>query len=308
MRKTCLEMIHELARQDERVIFIGSDLGSGTLQAFKKEFPNRFYMEGICEANILGMATGFALDGKIVYVNTIASFLTRRSYEQIVVDLCMHNANVRLIGNGGGLVYGPLGPTHQAIEDLTIMGILPNMTVIAPADANEMAMLMPETINHNGPIYIRLGKGYDPVVTQNLTNFRIGQAYSYRSGSDALVITTGITLQIALSAADDLKSQGIEISVLHLPTIKPLDKNTIRDFITSIPNVLTVEEHLVNGGLGTLIADLILQTNIPRVKHFTKIGIPNKFSSQYGSQQELMDSYGINIDNIKQKIVKMLSP
>ncbi len=299
-------MVHTLARQDERVFFIGSDLGSGTLQAFKEEFPKRFYMEGISEANILGMATGFALDGKIVYVNTIASFLTRRSYEQIVIDLCLHNANVRLIGNGGGLVYGPLGPTHQAIEDFAITRVLPNMTVLAPADANEMAMMMPETLNHQGPIYIRLAKGYDPVVTQSLLGFKIGHAYTYRAGSNALVITTGITLQIALSAADELERLGIEITVLHLPTIKPLDKNTIRDYITSIPYVLTVEEHIVTGGLGTTIADFIMQTSNPGVKQLKKIGIPDQFSTQYGTQQELLNSYGINKDNIMLQIRRML--
>src|SRR5438105_2644748 len=121
MRKTCLDMVYELAKGDDRVVFIGSDLGVGTLKQFKEQIPDRFFMEGISEANLIGMATGMALEGRVVYVNTIATFLTRRCFEQVVVDLCLHNVPVRLIGSGGGLVYAPLGPTHEAIEDLAIM-------------------------------------------------------------------------------------------------------------------------------------------------------------------------------------------
>src|SRR6266705_2239124 len=142
MRKTSLDMVYELARKDKRVFFIGSDLGIGTLKQFKEEMPERFFMEGVSEANIVGMAAGLALEGKIVYINTIATFLTRRCFEQVALDLCLHKANVRLIANGGGVVYAPLGPTHEAIEDIAIFRALPNMTIIAPGDANEMRRFM----------------------------------------------------------------------------------------------------------------------------------------------------------------------
>src|SRR5213592_860492 len=131
MRKTCLDMVYELARKDERIFFIGSDLGIGTLKQFKAEMPDRFLMEGVSEQSIVGVAAGLALEGKIVYVNTIATFLTRRCFEQVVLDLCLHDVKVRLIGHGGGLVYAPLGPTHLAIEDIAILRAIPNMTVIA---------------------------------------------------------------------------------------------------------------------------------------------------------------------------------
>src|SRR6266566_6388611 len=159
MRKTCLDMVYELARKDKRIFFMGSDLGIGTLKAFKAEMPDRFFMEGVSEANIVGMAAGLALEGKIVYVNTIATFITRRCFEQVVLDVGLHNANVRLIASGGGVAYAPLGPTHLAIDDLAIMRTIPNMTVVAPCDADEMRRLMPLTLAHDGPIYIRLGKG-----------------------------------------------------------------------------------------------------------------------------------------------------
>ena len=137
MRKTSLESIYKLAKVDERVLFIGSDLGAGVLENMRQDMPDRWFMEGISEQHIIGMAAGLALEGFIPYVNTIATFLTRRCFEQIVIDLSLHSLPVRLIGNGGGVVYAPLGPTHQAIEDIAIMRVIPNMTVVAPCDADE---------------------------------------------------------------------------------------------------------------------------------------------------------------------------
>ena len=206
MRRACLDQVHALARGDPRVVFIGSDLGPGTLDAFKAEMPERFFMEGVSEQAVIGMAAGMAMEGYVPYVNTIATFLTRRCYEQIAVDLCLHNLPVRLIGNGGGLVYAPLGPTHLATEDMAIMRALPNMTVVAPADAEEMRRFMPTTLEHQGPIYIRLAKGYDPVVTNDTAPFQIGRAVPMREGSDALLVTTGITLRNALEAAESLSA------------------------------------------------------------------------------------------------------
>src|SRR5215469_1840527 len=146
MRKTCLDCVYEIAKIDPRVFFIGSDLGIGTLKQFKTEMPERYFMEGVSEANLIGMSAGLALEGKIVYANTIATFLTRRCFEQIVLDLGLHRAKVRLLGNGGGLVYAPLGPTHLAIDDIAILRAVPNMTIVAPCDAEEMKRLMPLTV------------------------------------------------------------------------------------------------------------------------------------------------------------------
>ena len=234
MRQMCLNMVYELAKEDPRIFFVGSDLGAATLDNFKQEIPERFLMEGVSEANIIGLSTGLALEGKIPYVNTIATFITRRCFEQVVLDASLHDVNVRLIGNGGGLVYAPLGPTHLAIEDLAIMRAIPNMTIVAPADADEMRRLMPQTVDHQGPIYIRLAKGYDPIVSNENVQFQIGKAIPMRQGSDALIITTGITLKLALEAADVLNNQGIDTAVLHVHTLKPLDVDGIlEDFVHS---------------------------------------------------------------------------
>ena len=306
MRKTCLDMVYELAKNDHRVVFIGSDLGAGTLNIFKEEMPDRFFMEGISEANIIGLASGLAMEGKIPYVNTIASFITRRAYEQIVLDVCLHNLNVRLIGNGGGLVYAPLGPTHMTIEDIAIMRCLPNMTVVAPADANEMKQFMMKTIDYPGPIYIRLAKGYDHVVTRQGEPFEIGKAVVMAEGKDALVFTTGITLKIAIETADELKSKGIQITVIHLPTVKPIDNDVIVDYINEIPAIITIEEHSVIGGLGSALGEIILEESFLDTKKFRRIGICDLFPDEYGSQSSLMDRFLINRNHLVETILQLI--
>jgi transketolase len=291
-------MVYEMAKDDERIFFIGSDLGAGTMDNFRTEMPDRFFMEGISEANLIGMAAGLALEGKVPYVNTIATFITRRCFEQVVVDLCLHNANVRLIGNGGGLVYAPLGPTHLAIEDLAILRALPNMTVVAPADADEMRRLMPQTIDHEGPIYIRLAKGYDPIVTNDDVPFEIGKAIPMREGGDALIVTTGITLGVAQDAAQALSGRGIEATILHCHTVKPLDSEAILETLGRVPVVVTVEEHSAIGGLGSAVAEIVAEANFDTPKRFKRIGLPDLFPDEYGSQANLLEKYSITPENV----------
>jgi len=303
MRKTCLDMLCRLAEKDDRIIFIGSDLGYGTMERFKAEMPDRFFMEGVSEANVVGMAAGLALEGKIVYVNTIATFITRRCFEQIVLDLCLHNVNVRLIGNGGGLVYAPLGPTHEAIEDIAILRAVPRMTILAPADADEMRRLMPLTVDHRGPIYIRLGKGNDPIVTVDHVPFTIGKGILMRAGTDALLLTTGVTLRLALEAAEHLKEHQISVSVLHLPTIKPLDTEVILEHAGRVPVIVTVEEHTMIGGLGSAVAEVVAEANFQSPKRFKRIGIPDVFPEKYGSQSSLMEHYGISGEAVARTVL-----
>ena len=306
MRRTCLNMVYELAKKDDRIFFIGSDLGVGTLDNYKYEIPDRFFMEGISEANIIGMAAGMAMEGKIVYINTIATFITRRCYEQNVIDLGLHNTNVRLIGSGGGLVYAPLGPTHQATEDIAIMRAIPNMAVIAPADAEEMRRLMPQTVDYPGPIYIRLGKGGDPVVTPVNESFSIGKVIPIRSGSDVLILSTGVTLKFALEAADFLETIDVDTAILHVPTIKPLDIQTIKQYMEPVKAIVTIEEHTIIGGLGSAVAEVLAEANFMDRKLFKRIGIPDEFPDRYGSQDSLLDYYDISSDVLISTVRKLL--
>jgi len=307
MRKKCLDEVYELAKKDERIVFIGSDLGVGTLDRFKNELPDRFFMEGVSEANLVGMAAGLALEGKIVYVNTIATFLTRRCFEQNVLDLGLHNANVRLIANGGGVVYAPLGPTHLAIDDIAIMRAIPNMTVVAPCDANEMARLMPLTVEHRGPVYIRLGKGGDPIVSTDAAPFEIGRAISIIRGDDALLVSTGITLKIALDAAAGLQAQGISAGVLHMPTVKPLDVGAFLAHAAPVEAIVAIEEHSVIGGLGGALAEVDAEAAFDPAKRFKRIGIPDVFPHGYGSQATMMAHCGITAERTMVVVRELLA-
>lgn len=302
MRKRSLDMVHALARRDERVVFIGSDLSPNLLGEMKKEFPARYYMEGISEANVIGMAAGMALEGFIPYVNTIATFITRRCYEQVAIDLCLHDLPVRLIGNGGGYVYAPLGPTHQAIEDIAIMRVLPHMTVTAVCDADEMTRLMDATLDWPHPIYIRLGKGGDPVVSKAERGFEIGKAIDMidaeKGASDVLFVTTGVATTQALKAAGTLGADGVRCRLLHVHTIKPLDNEAIVQAAAKAGLVITVEEHTVLGGLGSAVLEALsdgLEGPLPPLK---RIGIPDRFSSHYGSQRALMEDCAIHAEGI----------
>ena len=213
MRKACLLSIYELARRDDRVVFIGSDITKQNLEKFSAEYPDRFFMEGIYEAHIIGMAAGLALNGKIPYINTIATFLTRRCYEQILVDLGLHNLPVRLLGSGGGTVYAPLGPTHLANEDIAILRAIPNMTIVAPCDADEMGRLMPQTLNWNGPVYVRMAKGGDRIVSSDKHRFEIGKAIPVREGSttrSAAAASAGFATPMPIPATMNPASRAVQ--------------------------------------------------------------------------------------------------
>lgn len=307
MRKRSLDMVYELAKKDERIVFIGSDLGAGTLDNFRKEIPSRFFMEGVSEANIVGMAAGMALEGRIVYVNTIATFLTRRCFEQVVLDLGLHNVNVRLIANGGGVVYAPLGPTHLAIDDIAIMRAVPNMTIVAPSDAEEMTRLMTQTVEHKGPMYIRLGKGGDPVVSTPEYPFQIGKAIAMTSGSDALLVTTGITLKIGLEAAEALKASGVGATVLHMHTVKPLDTAALLAHASRARAIVTIEEHTIVGGLGGAVAEVLAEAGTLGPKRFKRIGLPDVFPHGYGSQASMMQHYGITTEQTVATVNELLT-
>lgn len=308
MRQTCLQKVYELAKKDSRIFFVGSDLGFKTLAEFQEEMPDRFFVEGICEQASLGMAAGLAMEGKIVYYNTIAPFITRRAYEQVIVDICMHNANVRMIGNGGGVVYAPLGPTHFALEDIASMRVLPNMTILHPADAIEMARMMPATVDWKGPIYIRLARGHDPIVTEAWKNepFEIGKAVKVKEGSDVLIIETGICIRPALEASELLKSEGIEVEILHCPTIKPLDTEAIKKSVDRIDKIVTIEEGFIAGGLGSSVAEFLMEIGYDKPKKFKRIGLPDEFPRKYGNQAQLMGHYNITGEGVAKAVKDLL--
>lgn len=298
MRKTSLDYVYQLAKDDDRVVFIGSDLGPGVLDTMKKEMPERFFMEGVSEQHVIGMAAGLAMEGFIPYVNTIATFLSRRCYEQVALDLCLQKMPVRLIANGGGVVYAPLGPTHLAVEDIAIMRALPNMTIVAPCDAEEMKRFMASTLDWPHPIYIRLAKGGDEVVSREELGFKIGKAIMMQEPGDRLFITTGVMTQLALKASARLKEEGLSCGVMHMHTVKPLDHEALACWLPKVNRAVTVEEHTRIGGLGSAVLEFCSDEMPEQAAKIQRIGLPDCFATKYGSQDSLLEHMGISVDSL----------
>lgn len=284
-----------MATEDKNLIFIGSDLGFKVLADFARELPEQFYMEGISEANIIGMSAGLAMNGKTVFVNTIASFLTRRCYEQIAINLCLENLKVRLFANGGGLIYGPMGPTHTVIEDLALMSSLPHMAVIVPCDKKQMVELLEQTTDYLSPIYFRIARDNYPVITENYRT-KFGFPTVLKKGNFFALISIGYMSHIALKVANALSKNGLNIMVIDIHSLRPFEKDDFIDKISSLTHILTMEEHIRYGGLYSVVSDLILSENLPiRICCAT---LPNQFLEKYGEQDQLLSALGLDVEGI----------
>tara|TARA_X000001036_G_scaffold439880_1_gene492858 strand:+ start:1566 stop:2507 length:942 start_codon:yes stop_codon:yes gene_type:complete len=307
MRQASLRSVFKLAKRDKKIVFIGSDLGPGILEEMKQKFPERFFMEGVTEQGIIGMAAGLALEGYKPFVNNIGTFLTRRCYEQIVVDLAMHNLPVRLLANGAGYVYAPLGPTHLATDDISIMRCIPNMMVLSPCDAIEMEKLLLETQKFRNPIYIRMGKGGDKIITNKKTKLDIGKARIIKKSKTATFATTGVMAQIAIDASMTLKKKyNYDVGVVHFHTIKPLDEKNLFKILKDVKCLVSIEENNLIGGFGSSILESCNNHKIREVNKVHRIGLPDKFPENYGSQIELLKSQKINSEHIAKKMFLIL--
>lgn len=300
MRQTAVNMVEELARRDERVVFIGSDLSPGLLKSMQADMPERFFMEGVSEQHVVGMAAGLAMEGFIPYVNTIATFLTRRCFDQLAIDVCMENLPVRLLANGGGLVYAPLGPTHLAFEDMALLRALPNMAVVAPCDADEMRRLMNASLDWPGPLYIRMAKGGDPIVSRADAGFAIGRAIPMRPQGEIAFIATGAMTNRALAAAEMLATGGLSAGVLHCHTVKPLDGDAVRAATAGARLVVTVEEHTRIGGLGSAVAEWLVDGGAH--PPLLRLALPDAWPEGYGSQDHLLEQAGLQPTQIAARV------
>ena len=264
--------------------------------------PERWYMEGITEQNLIGMAAGLAMEGFIPYANTIATFITRRCYEQVAVDLCLHDLPVRLIGNGGGLVYAPLGPTHLAIEDIAIMRALPNMTVTAVCDAKEMMRLMNCTLDWPHPIYIRLAKGGDPIVSREEHGFAIGKAIPMReprARRAVVLMATGVMTTNCARRRGNPRQGRASTSRWCIST--PSSRSTRRrvlDFARDAQLVVTVEEGIKIGGFGSAVTDVMVEKLGRAMPPVMRLGLPDAFPHKYGLQEDLFEVYGLTAEQI----------
>jgi transketolase len=301
MRQAGLQEVYQLAKKDKRVVFIGSDLGHGTLTQMKEELPNQFFMEGISEQHLIGFAAGLAKQGFIPFVNTIATFFTRRANEQIAIDLALHQSHVILLASGGGMVYAPLGPTHTAIEDIATMSAIPGMRIACPADSLEMKEIVQTTIKEVGPWYVRFGKGGEPTITDESTK-RIDHLKFFGDiDSPIIILTTGITLHAAI----EFRSSNIRLAektcVVHVPILYNHYLETLVKQLHSARKVIVLEEHIPTGGLFTRLLHLANKFGID-ARNFHQRSLPFGYSQHYGSQKEHLDHNGLNGKGVLQSL------
>lgn len=285
----------ELGKKNPNVVALTSDLtGSLKMNDFEKEFPDRFIQVGIAEANMMGVAAGLAVGGKIPFTGTFANFSTGRVYDQIRQSIAYSNTNVKICASHAGLTLGEDGATHQMIEDLGMMKMLPNMTVISPCDYNETKAATLAVAAHHGPVYLRFGRPSWPVFTQPDEPFVIGKAKKMIEGKDVTIIATGHLVWKSIEAAAILEERGISAEVINIHTIKPLDEEAILASVSKTGCIVTAEEHLRNGGLGDSVAQLLAQT-LPSPMHFIAV---NDTFGESGKPLDLLIKYGLDVPNI----------
>jgi transketolase len=291
------------ARQDRKIIGLCADVtDSVRMAAFKKEFPERFVQLGVHEQLLAALGAGLALGGKIPFVAAYAAFSPGRAWEQIRTNICINNANVKIVGSHAGLATGPDGATHQSLEDIATMRVLANMTVIVPADAVEARQATLAAATHVGPVYLRLSREKSPVFTSAASKFRIGQARQLRDGRDCAIIACGPQVAAALEAADALARKGIGCLVLNSHTIKPLDEKAVVAAAAKCGAVVTVEDHQIIGGLGSAVAETLAR-ELPTPIEF--VGVQDRYGES-GSGQELWSKFGLDAAGIKKAVLKAL--
>ncbi len=295
-RQAFTNKLIELAQQDSNIIAVTSDArGSVTLNKFAEVLPQQFVEVGIAEQNAIGVSAGLALSGKKPFVCGPACFYSSRSYEQVKVDVAYSKTNVKIIGVSGGVSYGALGSTHHSLNDIAVMRVLPDMTVILPCDKYQTVILTEQLVHHVGPVFVRMGRGAVPdVYSDEKTRFEIGKANILLDGNDLTIIGTGETVFHCLEAGKALVKKGIKARVIDMHTIKPLDMDTIAKAAKETGKIITVEEHHIFGGLGSAVSEYIAQ-NCPVPLKI--IGFPDE-NAMHGSSSELFEYYGINAEGI----------
>jgi transketolase len=277
------------------VVAACADLTESTqMSLFKKEFPERFVEVGVAEQNLVTVGSGMAAMGKIPFVSSYAAFSPGRNWEQIRTTVCLNDQPVKIVGSHAGVSVGPDGATHQMLEDIALMRVLPNMVVIAPGDSLEAERATLAIASDPRPAYIRLAREATPIVTTDKTPFEIGKAYVYKAGKDLTIISTGTMTYQALAAAEKLEKDGIHAEVIHVPTIKPLDEKTIIASAKKTGKVITVEEGQIIGGLGGAIAELLSQTSPTKV---IRMGMQDRFGES-GKPDELLEHFGLTAKHI----------
>ncbi len=296
MRDTFVATLIEVAKEDKNIELITGDLGFGVLKPFWEQLPDRFTNAGIAEQNMTGIAAGMAMEGKTVFTYSIGNFPTLRCLEQIRNDCAYHDANVKIVCVGGGFVYGSLGMSHHATEDIAILRSLPNVTVLCPGDLVEAAEATKAIAKHPGTCYLRLGRGGEKRIHDKIDNFQIGKAIRIKEGNRVAIFSTGGMLDNATEAVNILNESGISTAQLSFPTVKPIDKEAILEYSEKCDIIVTCEEHNIVGGFGGAVSEVMAEN--PSKAKLLRIGLNDIYSCIVGSQTYLREKYGMGVESI----------
>lgn len=305
MRDAFVRGLNALAKAHEDVFLITGDLGFGVLNSFVEAFPDKYLNAGIAEQAMTGIAAGMALEGRTVFTYSIGNFPTLRAVEQIRNDCAYHHANVKVICVGGGLVYGALGMSHHATEDVAVLRALPEVTVFSPGDPYETEALLPLLYQTQGTCYMRLGRGNEPYVhKQAIEGLELGKAIPIYEGTQGVVLSSGGILTQCHQAVTALRLKGHDIGLYSFPTIKPLDSALVRTLAQTQPFILTVEEHNIVGGFGGAVSEEVAAVRAPRA-FVERMGINDCYSAMVGSQAYLRTQYGLDAQHIEKKLLAL---
>jgi len=302
MRNRFASEITRLGSENSKIVLLSGDIGNNLFNNFKEQQNERFINCGIAEANMMGMAAGLAMSGLRPVVYTITPFTTTRCLEQIRVDVCYHHVPVVIVGTGSGLAYAELGPTHHSCEDVSFLRSLPGMTVFCPADPLELALGLEAALEHDGPVYIRLGKKGEPVLHATRPDFALGKAITLKEGKELCLISTGTITEVAMQSAKRLEAAGISTRVESFHTVKPLDTERLREIFYNYPLVATIEEHSRIGGLFGAIAEWYAEEGgaLARIVPFA---VKDEFLHEVGTQEIARERFGLTEENIAQSLI-----
>lgn len=299
MRNKFADVIYEIGKTDSRICALVADISpAGSMVKFREEFPERFVNTGVAEQSMIGIAAGMALNGMRPFCYTIATFSLYRPFEMIRDDLCYQNLPVTVIGMGAGIIYSTLGGTHHSMEDIAVASAIPNMTVLAPCDPEEMRLATRWCATESqSPVYMRLGKAGEPDLTANAIDpFVVGKIRYLTRGTDVALLSYGITVEMALKAAEALRAQGKSVSVISVHTIKPLDEAGIREVLGSHKSVVVLEEHVPHGGLASRVKELAWDNGATCA--LKAVTLKDEFIHFYGSHAELQARHGLTVENV----------
>ena len=304
MRDTFVRTLIALAKEDPNIELVTGDLGFGVLKPYWEALPDQFINAGIAEQNMTGLAAGMALEGKTVFTYSIGNFPTLRCLEQIRNDCAYHNANVKVVCVGGGFVYGSLGMSHHAMEDLAVMRALPDVAVLAPADLVEAEAATRAIAAYPGTCYLRLGRGGEKRIHDQIENFQIGKAIPVRRGEKVAIFSTCAIFEEVQAAVELLEAAGVHPTVYTFPTIKPLDEEVIRTCAAEHELIVTCEEHNIVGGFGSAVAEVMAES--PARAKLMRVGMNDAYCTLVGSQKYLRDQYGMSGEKIAARILERM--